>query len=147
MFFVTRATVSWGATNSEYAERRAWYRNKVFRFEHVLVDTELARSAEVHGHEAFDQALHFSDAIISWGRPVVNELSFFELLAVPRLPVEGWNGWKKLQTIWYLQISHSVERGFKRLLSTGSLWASSHQKVTKLTITMKSESWAIRVRR
>jgi hypothetical protein len=60
---------------------------------------------------------------------------------VPSLPVECRNSWKELQAIWYLQIPHSVDRGFKRLLSTGSLWASSHQQVTKLVITVMSESW------
>lgn len=44
------------------------------------MNAELTRATEVHGNESLDQAFDFSDSIIARGRPVIDELSLFELL-------------------------------------------------------------------
>ena len=49
---------------SQDTEGRTGNGNEILRFEHVLVDTELPRTPEVHGHETFEEAFYFSDTVI-----------------------------------------------------------------------------------
>jgi len=85
---------------------RARNGDQVFRLEHVLVYSELPSPTEVYSDEAFNEALHFADPIVARRRPVIDELSFFKVLVLPRSPMESRDGRKQLQTIWNLNISH-----------------------------------------
>jgi len=68
--------------------------------------SELPRSPEIYGDKSFDEALHFTDTVITGRRPVVDELSFLKVLVLPRPTVKGRNRGKQLKAVWNLEISH-----------------------------------------
>jgi hypothetical protein len=80
--------------------------NEILRFEHVLVDTELTRTAEIHGYKSLKQALDLPDAIIDRGWTVIDQLTLREFLVGARLSMKGWYGGKQLEAIWNLQVAH-----------------------------------------
>ena len=101
-----RTCVEGACQESQDTEGGAGNGNEILRFEHVLVDTELTRTAEIHGYKSLKQALDLPDAIIDRGWTVIDQLTLREFLVGARLSMKGRYGEKHLEAVWNLQAPH-----------------------------------------
>ncbi len=88
-----------------------WDRDQVLGPKHILVDTKLTSSPEVHGNESFDGVLNLTDSIVARHGPVVHQLALGKILCLPRASMERWNQRKQFEAIWNLKVSHQNKFG------------------------------------